>query len=137
MLEECYLKYIISSLLALTVVEIVVLLMAGKIIGVGGTLVLVIGTGIIGVLLAKKQGIETLKKAQEQMKYGEVPGFEIVDGICILLGGLFLLLPGLVSDLIGLLLVLPFTRSLIKPGIFRYIRNRMHRMNRGKVTIIR
>ncbi len=130
-------KYIISSLLALTVVEIVVLLMAGKIIGVGGTLVLVIGTGIIGVLLAKKQGIETLKKAQEQMKYGEVPGFEIVDGICILLGGLFLLLPGFVSDLIGLLLVLPFTRSLIKPGIFRYIRNRMHRMNRGKVTIIR
>ncbi|MFJ7974630.1 FxsA family protein [Peribacillus sp. JNUCC 23] len=130
-------KYIISSLLALTVVEIVVLLMVGKIIGVGGTLVLVIGTGIIGVLLAKKQGIETLKKAQEQMKYGEVPGFEIVDGICILLGGLFLLLPGFVSDLIGLLLVLPFTRSLIKPGIFRYIRNRMHRMNRGKVTIIR
>ena len=130
-------KYLISSLFALTVVEIVILLMAGKIIGVGGTLLLVMGTGILGVLLAKKQGIEILRKAQEQMKYGEVPGSEIVDGICILLGGLFLLLPGLVSDLIGLLLVLPFTRSLIKPAIFRYIRNRMHRMNRGKVTIIR
>ncbi|WP_028392213.1 FxsA family protein [Bacillus cihuensis] len=130
-------KYMISSLLALTVLEIVTLLLAGKVMGIGGTLVLVLGTGILGVLLAKKQGIETLRKAQEQMKYGEVPGAEIVEGICILLGGLFLLLPGLVSDLIGLLLVLPFTRSLIKPVIFRYIRNRMHRMNRGKVTIIR
>ncbi|MFJ5621886.1 FxsA family protein [Peribacillus loiseleuriae] len=130
-------KYLISSLLALTVIEIVVLLLVGKIIGVGGTLLLVMGTGILGVFLLKRQGIKTWKKAQEQMKYGEVPGSEIVDRICILLGGILLLLPGFVSDLIGLLLVLPFTRSLIKPAIFRYIRNRMHRMNRGKVTIIR
>ncbi|MGE8078573.1 FxsA family protein [Peribacillus loiseleuriae] len=130
-------KYLISSLLALTVIEIVVLLLVGKIIGVGGTLLLVMGTGILGVFLLKRQGIKTWKKAQEQMKYGEVPGSEIVDRICILFGGILLLLPGFVSDLIGLLLVLPFTRSLIKPAIFRYIRNRMHRMNRGKVTIIR
>ncbi|KMY51222.1 FxsA family protein [Peribacillus loiseleuriae] len=130
-------KYLISSLLALTVIEIVVLLLVGKIMGVGGTLLLVIGTGILGVFLLKRQGIKTWKKAQEQMKYGEVPGSEIVDRICILLGGILLLFPGFVSDLIGLLLVLPFTRSLIKPAIFRYIRNRMHRMNRGKVTIIR
>jgi UPF0716 protein FxsA len=127
-------KYIVGIVLALSLSEMIVLLLAGNIIGVWPTLLLVICTGIAGVYTAKKQGLETLRKAQQQIQYGQMPGSEIIDGICIMVGGLCLLLPGFVSDIIGLILVLPPTRSIVKPLLIRWM---MNRINKGKITIIR
>jgi UPF0716 protein FxsA len=127
-------KYIVGVVLALSLSEMIVLLLAGNIIGVWPTLLLVICTGIAGVYTAKKQGLETLRKAQQQIRYGQMPGSEIIDGICIVVGGLCLLLPGFVSDIIGLILVLPPTRSIVKPLLIRWM---MNRMNKRKITIIR
>ena len=75
-----------------------------------------------------------MEKSQEQMQFGYMPGNEIIDGICILIGGIFLVLPGLISDVLGIILLLPLTRNLLKPIVIRLI---MNRMNRGKVTVIR
>lgn len=127
-------KYMLFLLIALPVVEIAILLLSGHLIGIWPTLLLIIITGVFGVFLAKRQGVETLRKAQEQMRYGSMPGHEIIDGICILIGGVFLLLPGFVSDIIGIILLLPFTRNLFKPLVIGFI---MNRMNRGRVNIIR
>ncbi|MDM5221667.1 FxsA family protein [Peribacillus sp. NJ11] len=127
-------KYFLLFIIAMPVVEIIVLLLSGNMIGFWPTLFLIVATGLIGAYLAKRQGMETWKKAQEQIRYGMMPGNEIIDGICIFIGSALLLSPGLISDIMGLILVLPPTRNLLKPIVIRFI---MNRMNKGKVTIIR
>ncbi|MGE7758919.1 FxsA family protein [Peribacillus sp. NPDC097895] len=127
-------KYFLLFIIAMPVVEIIVLLLSGNVIGFWPTLFLIVATGLIGAYLAKKQGMETWKKAQEQIRYGMMPGNEIIDGICIFIGAALLLSPGLISDIMGLILVVPPTRNLLKPIVIRFI---MNRMNKGKVTIIR
>ncbi|MFE0502881.1 FxsA family protein [Peribacillus butanolivorans] len=127
-------KYFLLFIIAMPVIEIIVLLLSGNVIGFWPTLFLIIATGLIGAYLAKRQGMETWKKAQEQIRYGMMPGNEIIDGICIFLGAALLLSPGLISDILGLILVFPPTRNLLKPIVIRFI---MNRMNKGKVTIIR
>ncbi|TKH03281.1 membrane protein FxsA [Peribacillus simplex] len=127
-------KYFLMFIIAMPVVEIIVLLLSGNLIGFWPTLILIVATGLIGAYLAKRQGMETWKKAQEQIRYGMMPGNEIIDGICIFIGAALLLSPGLISDIMGLILVFPPTRNLLKPIVIRFI---MNRMNKGKVTIIR
>ena len=127
-------KYLVFLIIVLPAIEIAVLLLSGHLIGIWFTLLLILITGALGLFLAKRQGMETWRKAQEQIQYGYMPGNEIIDGICILIGGIFLVLPGLISDIIGIILLLPFTRNLLKPVVIRLI---MNRMNRGKVTVIR
>lgn len=127
-------KYFLMFIIAMPVVEIIVLLLSGNLIGFWPTLFLIVATGLIGAYLAKRQGMETWKKAQEQIRYGMMPGNEIIDGICIFIGAALLLSPGLISDIMGLILVFPPTRNLLKPIVIRLI---MNRMNKGKVTIIR
>ncbi|KWW20035.1 MULTISPECIES: FxsA family protein [Peribacillus] len=127
-------RYFLFFIIAMPVVEIIVLLLSGKVIGFWPTLFLIIATGLIGAYLAKKQGMETWRKAQEQIRYGMMPGNEIIDGICIFIGAALLLSPGLISDIMGLILVFPPTRNLLKPIVIRFF---MNRMNKGKVTVIR
>ncbi|MBO0996237.1 membrane protein FxsA [Bacillus sp. SD075] len=127
-------KYFLMFIIAMPVVEIIVLLLSGNLIGFWPTLFLIVATGLIGAYLAKRQGMETWKKAQEQIRYGMMPGNEIIDGICIFIGAALLLSPGLISDIMGLILVFPPTRNLLKPIVIRFM---MNRMNKGKVTIIR
>ncbi|MFF2497204.1 FxsA family protein [Peribacillus sp. NPDC058075] len=127
-------KYFLMFIIAMPVIEIIVLLLSGNLIGFWPTLFLIVATGLIGAYLAKRQGMETWKKAQEQIRYGMMPGNEIIDGICIFIGAALLLSPGLISDIMGLILVFPPTRNLLKPIVIRFI---MNRMNKGKVTIIR
>ncbi|MEV5037441.1 membrane protein FxsA [Peribacillus frigoritolerans] len=127
-------KYFLMFIIAMPVVEIIVLLLSGNLIGFWPTLFLIVATGLIGAYLAKRQGMETWKKAQEQIRFGMMPGNEIIDGICIFIGAALLLSPGLISDIMGLILVFPPTRNLLKPIVIRFI---MNRMNKGKVTIIR
>ncbi|RFU65980.1 FxsA family protein [Peribacillus glennii] len=127
-------KYFLLILIALPTVEIAVLLFTGRTIGFWPTLALMISTGVIGAYLAKQQGLETLRKAQEQMRYGQVPGSALLDGICVLVGGTLLLTPGFVSDLFGLFLLLPPTRKIIKPLLLKLLRNMI---DKGNITIIR
>lgn len=127
-------KYFLLLIIALPAIEISILLLSGHFIGIWPTLCIILLTGILGIFLAKRQGTATIRRAEEQMRYGSMPGNEILDGICILIGSILLLLPGFLSDIVGIILLLPFTRNLLKPLVIAYITNRM---NRGKVTIIR
>lgn len=67
------------------------------------------------------------------MNSGQMPGEVIIDGLCILVGGVLLLTPGFITDAIGFALLLPGTRNLIKPSILRAIRNRI---DRGQFIVI-
>lgn len=114
--------------------EIGVLIWSGKTFGLIPTILLIVATGVGGAYLAKYQGLKTARKVQEQLGRGIMPGEELIDGICVLVGGIFLLTPGFLSDIFGFILLLPPTRKIIKPGLKKMFTKWM---NRNTVTIIR
>lgn len=127
-------RYLLLLLILVPTFEIGVFLLAGNTIGIWPTISLIILTGVLGAYLAKRQGMEVFRRAQLEMNYGQVPGEAILDGICILIGGIFLLTPGFISDTMGLLLLIPQTRSLLKIPLIKGMRRRIEKRN---VTIIR
>ncbi len=114
--------------------EIGVLIFSGRTIGAIPTILLIILTGVLGAWLAKQQGLETLRNAQQQMQFGQIPGAAIIDGLCILVGGFLLLTPGFITDTTGFLLLIPFTRNKIKPLLLKFIKNMI---DKNQITIIR
>ncbi|MCW4643929.1 FxsA family protein [Bacillus safensis] len=127
-------KYFLLLLILFPAVEISLFLISSKIIGILPTMLLIVLTSALGAYFARKQGIEAFQKVQRDLQYGNMPGGAIVDGFCILIGGLLLLIPGFLSDLIGALLLIPVTRKGIKPLFERWLRNMS---NRNRYTIIR
>ncbi|MCJ8303228.1 FxsA family protein [Shewanella sp.] len=92
------------------VIELNVLISVGESLGSWTTVGLVFFTAIVGVSLVRSQGISTLMQVQEKLAKGEAPGQEIVEGMMLAVAGLLLLIPGFVTDFIGLVLLTPFTR---------------------------
>lgn len=127
-------RYILLLLIIVPAAEIGVLLLSGNTIGLWPTLSIIIFTGILGAYLAKKQGLETIRKAQDQLRYGQMPGDAILDGICILIGGTLLLTPGFITDAIGFSLLAPPTRTFYKKLLLTGIRKWI---DKGTITIIR
>ena len=100
-------------LLLLPVLELALLIQVGSAIGVLPTLGLIILSAVLGILLLRVAGLATAWRARERLARGELPEREMFDGLLRALGGLLLLLPGFISDIFGLLCVLPFSRHLL------------------------
>src|SRR5699024_5398787 len=79
-------------------------------IGPWWVVALIILTGMAGVTIAKQQGAATWYQAKRDMYAGKVPTIHILNGICIFIGGVFLFTPGFITDIVGFILVLPWTR---------------------------
>lgn len=114
-------RLLILILITVPIVEIWGLLKVGEWVGAGPTVLAVIGTGVIGGYLAKQQGLQTLRLAQLQMQQRQLPGGALLDGICILGGGILLLTPGFFTDAIGFILLLPLTRGIVKLWLKRWL----------------
>jgi UPF0716 protein FxsA len=107
--------------------ELVVLLNAAEHIGPWPTFLLVIVTGIAGAYLAKSQGLDLLQRIQAATNQGELPAQELIDGVFVLAGGLLLLTPGLVTDLIGFICLTPWSRAPLKRYLIVWFRNKLER----------
>lgn len=118
-------KMLFLLLLIIPAAEIGILVWVGKIIGPLPTVALIVITGIVGAWLAKREGLNTLRLAQSQLQSGQVPGDLLIDGICILAGGVFLFTPGFLSDLLGVLLLLPPTRAVAKRQLLRFFQRKI------------
>jgi UPF0716 protein FxsA len=92
-------------------IELYILIEAGRIIGIGPTLILILLTGVAGAWLARSQGIEILRRIQEETGRGQMPAITLIDGALVLVGGLLLLTPGFFTDLLGFSFLVPLTRS--------------------------
>lgn len=106
-----------SFLLIIIVVpalEIGLFILSGKTIGFFTTLLIFALTGFFGVWFAKKEGLQALKLAELQAQRGELPSEALLDGICVLIGGLLLISPGYLTDAVGLLILIPKTRGIFK-----------------------
>ena len=116
------------------VVELFLLINLSKFMGPLFTIVLVIATGFAGASLARLQGMQTVIKIQENYKQGIMPGDEIIDAFLILVAGIVLITPGLLTDIAGILLLIPQTRLTFK----RFITNAFKkRVQDGTVIIQR
>ena len=93
-------------------VELWLLIEVGGQIGVGNTLLLILFTGVLGASLARSQGLAVLARVQAEMQAGRSPTAELLEGALILVAGGVLLTPGFLTDALGLLLLIPFTRRL-------------------------
>ena len=107
---------------AIPIIELMLLLRINQYIGFGYTILLVFMTGVIGAFLAKQQGRGIFHRIKYDMKKGQMPGDELVNGLCVLIGGALLLTPGIITDLVGFSLVIPVTRQQLKQGIKRKMR---------------
>lgn len=102
---------ILLIFIAVPIAEIAVFIAVGDAIGILPTIAIVILTAVIGVALLKQQGLATLARAQQTIDAGEVPMQSVIDGICLLIAGAFLLTPGLITDTAGFLLLVPSLRQ--------------------------
>jgi len=103
------------------------LFLSGKYIGIFPTILIVIATGFIGFRLAKSQGTRLLYRIREDVSYGRMPGDVILEGFLVLIGGIFLLFPGYLTDFAGLLLMIPLLRrkilGLMRKWLMRQFKN--------------
>ncbi|WP_106496936.1 FxsA family protein [Lentibacillus sp. Marseille-P4043] len=120
-------RWLLLALLIIPALEIGVFVWAGGIIGPWWVVFLILLTGIVGVTIAKQQGTETWMRARQLMTQGHAPTAEIIDGICIFVGAVFLFSPGFITDTIGFLLVLPWTRIPFRSWLQRFIKNKMNK----------
>ena len=116
--------YLILLFTLVPVGELVLLLRVGEHIGVGNTVFLVIFTGIIGAALAKMQGLLTMQRIQDNLGRGIMPAEEMFNGAMFLCGGVLLLTPGFVTDILGLSFLIPLTRNLYKKIIKKHIQKK-------------
>ncbi|MGO5000634.1 FxsA family protein [Oceanisphaera sp. W20_SRM_FM3] len=98
---------------AATLLEIFVFIEVGSAIGAWSTIALILLSAIVGLSLVRVQGLTTLLEAQRKMQLGEPPAREMLSGTLLALSGALLVLPGFVSDILGLLLLLPPVREAI------------------------
>lgn len=115
-------RIVLLAVLALPLVEIALFIVIGQAIGVLPTLLGIVLTGAVGALVLRWQGTAALREMQFRLQRGEMPARQMGDTMLIGLGGLLLLLPGYFTDLVGLLLLLPFTRELIYRLLARNLR---------------
>jgi len=119
--------WLFLSFTLIPVLELFVLIRIGRVIGPWYTILMVIVVGVLGASLAKRQGLRVLREWQEALSQGRMPEEGVMGGLLILLGGLLLITPGVISDVIGLVLLLPWTRKAIVPHLSRVVQRQIAR----------
>ena len=114
---------IIALLLLIPLFDIMLLVTVAGWLGAVETVLIVVLTAMVGMLLVRAEGRHTLQKIQRKVAQGESPTDELVDGGLLLISGAMLLTPGLITDLIGLILVVPFTRYPIRAATKKWVVN--------------
>ena len=103
--------------------ELYILIKIGGYLGAFQTVALVVFAALLGIVLARFEGLKTLQ-IRQSLAQGIVPAEEMVDGVLIFIGGILLIIPGVLTDLFALVLLIPYTRTIFK----RWLRRRFDRM---------
>jgi UPF0716 protein FxsA len=111
-------------LIALPLLELYILIKIGSYLGAFLTIALIIFTALSGLLLARFEGLRTLHQIRHSLSQGIVPAEEMLDSVLIFAGGVLFVIPGVLTDVVALVLLIPFTRTIFK----RWLRRRFDRM---------
>ena len=106
-------------------VELWLLLLVGEQLGLWPTLGVVVGTGLTGAWLARREGLRVVRRWREALAEGRMPEEGVLGGLLVLVGGVLLVTPGLLTDVSGFLLLVPATRRLVAARVARSVRARI------------
>jgi len=115
---------LLLTLIVVPILEIYVIIQVGSVIGPWWTIFALAAESIFGLLLVRREGRRTWRLLVQQLNAGEAPTRSAANGAVILLGGFLLLIPGFVTDAIGFLCVIPFTRAPIRRALIAYVSRR-------------
>src|SRR4030095_16436493 len=116
---------ILALLVILPIIEIAVLIAVGHVIGAAWTILLVLATSALGAWLLRHEGARSWQAFRADVAEGRPPGNSVTEGLLVLVGGIFMLVPGFVSDVIGALLIGPPTRKLARMGVLALVGRRL------------
>ena len=105
--------------IVIPIAELYVILKVGDLIGILPTIALLIADSLFGAWLMRSQGRVVWQRFQGTMQAGRIPHREVFDGVLVIFGGAFLITPGFITDIVGVLLLLPPTRSLFRRWLVR------------------
>lgn len=111
------------------IVEIYVLIEIGRKIGTWPTIGIIILTGILGAYLVKSQGFLILRKIQNDLNEGILPGDSLIQGAIILAGGILLITPGFITDTIGFVFLIPTGREVVKKYLLKWLKGKIREGN--------
>ena len=118
--------YVLSFfLIGLPILEIWILIELGSIFGFWGTLLLVFGTAILGIFHIRMQGFELIFNLQKKLLSGKQAVPELLEGIGLLISGFFFIVPGAITDIFGLVFLIPFTRKYILKILISFLIDKM------------
>ena len=104
---------VLIALILVPVIEIYLFIKIGSQIGALTTITLIFITALLGIMYARYEGLNTLRSGFTQLIKNELPAYEIISGAAIAFAALLLIIPGFATDIIGFLIIFPFTRKLI------------------------
>jgi UPF0716 protein FxsA len=107
------------------IAELFVIIQVGEAIGIWWTLALLVADSLLGSLLMRSQGRVAWRRFNETASSGRVPAREVLDGVLVIFGGALLLTPGFLTDILGLVLLLPPTRAVVRAMLVRRFARRM------------
>ena len=107
------------------IAELAVLIQVGQEIGVWWTIAILIADSVLGSLLMRSQGRASWRRFNETAAAGRVPAREVLDGVLVIFGGAFLLTPGFITDIIGIVQLVPPTRALVRRVLVKRFADRM------------
>ncbi|MEV5025929.1 FxsA family protein [Paenibacillus sp. LPE1-1-1.1] len=122
-------KWLLGFFIVVPVIELWGIYQMGSWIGGWNTFFILIAMGLAGAYLARAEGRRVWVEAQRQMQAGQIPGQTMLDGLCVLAGGLLLLMPGFLSDIAGITLLFPVTRVFYRQLMLQWLEKRMRNGN--------
>jgi UPF0716 protein FxsA len=118
--------------IGLPLLELYILIKIGSYLGAFQTIALIIFSGVLGLLLARLEGLRTLHQIRQNLSQGILPAEEMLDSVLIFAGGVLFVVPGVITDFAALVLLIPFTRTIFK----RWLRRRFDRaVAKGNVRL--
>ena len=116
---------LVALFIALPLAELYVILKVGDAIGAIWTILLLAADSVLGSVLLRAQGRSVWRRFNAALAEGKMPHREVIDGVLVIFGGAFLITPGFITDIVGLFLLLPPTRSLIRTAVARRLGRRV------------
>ena len=120
---------VLLSILLVPIIEIYLFIKIGAQIGAFNTILLIFITAITGIIYARYEGLNTLRSGFSQIIKNETPSYEIISGAAIAFGALLLIIPGFATDILGFLIIFPFTRKLFFGKISKKFKNKKTEKN--------
>ena len=105
--------------------ELLLLVRLAQLWGFGTTVAIIVGTGLAGAALARAQGLRVLGAIRRKLARGELPADDLLDGVMVLVAAAFLVTPGVMTDAAGFVLLIPFTRSVLRRLVRRWLARKM------------